>query len=183
MQGRKLKVLGLVAILWAVPWCVGHGQDAKKATITAFPDSPEGAVKNFMIAMATGNERELQALTLPLPEGDFAWLLKGERLPADKVAEFRKAVAEEMPFRIAKPGEMFPLSKGRVIEIKPAEFSPDRSVVVHEGAPIPTRVRKIEGRWKVDAAPMVAGRKAAFAARQRAEEAAAKAKASPKVKP
>jgi len=163
-----------------VPWVAIQGQDTKEKKAEGFPNTPEGAVQNFVIAMATGNERELHEFTLPLPDGDFAWLLKGQHLPAEKLAEFRKAVAVEMMFRIGRPGEKFPLGGGRVLEIKPVEFSPDRSVVVHEAAPIPTRVRKVEGRWKVDAAPMVAGRKAADAARKRAEE---RAKATPKSKP
>jgi hypothetical protein len=159
---------------------VAYGQAATKAQAPGFPNTPEGSVQAFTFAIATGNEASLRAVTLPLSAEDFAWLTKGEHVPTDRVEEFRRFVEQRMKVRVGRPGEKFPLPGGRVVEIKPEEFAADRSVVVQEGAPLPNHVRKLEGRWRMDAAPVVAGRKAADAARKRAE---GKAKGNPKSKP
>jgi hypothetical protein len=148
----------------------------------AFPNTPEGAFKAMVFAMATGDEPTLRAVTQPLAADDFAWLLKGEHIPADKADGFRRFLEEKMGVRLGRPGERFPLPNGQVIEIKAEEFDAENSVVVHEGAPTPVRVRKVDGRWKVNAAPIVAGRKAATAARKQAPE-PGKSKDTPKSQP
>ncbi len=180
-RGRELIIIGLLGLIVTVPLPTSRAQQAKTAEKAAgFPNTPIGAVQNFIFAMATGDETALLAVTQPLPKGEVEWLLKGEHVPADQVADFHKAVAEEMKFRIGKPGEKFTLGRGRVLEIKPEEFTPDRTVILHEAAPLPTRVRRIEGRWKVDATPIIAGRKAADAVRKRnAEKAKRPTQAAP----
>jgi hypothetical protein len=176
LRGGTWALLGLLLGTSAA----AYGQAASKAQLPGFPNTPEGSVQAFTFAIATGNEAALRAVTLPLSAEDFAWLMKGQHVPTDKVEEFRKFVEEGMKVRIGRPGEKFPLPGGRVVEIKPEDFAADRSVVVQEGAPLPNRVRKLEGRWRIDAGPVVAGRKAADAARRRAED---KAKGNAKTKP
>ena len=54
--------------------------------------------------------------------------------------------------------------------IKAEEVGPDRALVIPEGASLPTRVRMVEGHWKVDPSAVIASRKAAEAVRQSAEQ-------------
>jgi hypothetical protein len=140
---------------------------------TEFPNTPEGAFKTFFMTMVKGDEAALREVTLPAE--DFEYLLKGEHLPPDKIAEFRGMV-EKMEIRRLKPGDKVNLPGGKVAVVQPEEVTEDRAVVLQEGSPIPTRCQKVKGRWRVDARPVIAGRRAAEQARKRAGEAPGKPK-------
>ncbi len=123
--------------------------------------SPEGALRTFQIALLTKDEATLRAVTLPTD--DFAWLLKGQVAPPGKV-EAAKAYFADQSIKALKPGDTFTLPGNRNIVVKAEEVTTDRAVLVPEGAPIPTRCHRVEGRWRVDATAIIAGRKAADAA-------------------
>jgi hypothetical protein len=72
------------------------------------------------------------------------------------------------------------MAGGRVITILPEQVSERRAVLLAEGSPIPTDLRRVEGVWKIDATPIIAGRMAADAARRRAAEAKKSAQSQPK---
>jgi hypothetical protein len=126
--------------------------------------TPEQALRTFLIAMLDQDAETLRAVTLPTD--DFDVLLAGPRPPAEQLEQI-KAQMKAQPIKTLKAGETFTLPGNRKATIKPEEVTPDRAVLLPEQAPLPTRLRKVDGRWKVDAAPMIAGRKAAEAARKK----------------
>jgi hypothetical protein len=151
--------------------------DAKVADGTA-----DQAMRTYLTALVEADEPTIRAVTLKAD--GLEWLWKGSPPPADQAKALRKDVAE-MKIRVLKPGETFAMPGNRVVTIKPEEATGDRAMLVPGGAPVPTRLRKIDGHWKVDPAPAIASRKAADAVRTRprtkpATKAAPKAKAAAK---
>jgi hypothetical protein len=130
-------------------------------------DTPEAALRSFMTAMVDRNQRALRTLVLSVTDSELEWLLKGEALPAGQAEKMRAALAE-MKIKALKPGDRVDQRSGKPIVVARHEVGPDRAVLLPEGAPVPTRLQKVKGRWKVDARPMIAARKAAAeAARQK----------------
>lgn len=123
----------------------------------------EETLRLFLVAAARHDEGALRALALP--DEDLAWLLAGEAAPPEAEAGFRA-----IPIRALRPGDVveIPTSEGpKPMTVGEDEVSDVRAILQPEGVPIPTRLRRIGGRWRVDAGPIIAGRKAAEAARQR----------------
>ena len=75
----------------------------------------------------------------------------------------------KQPIKRLKNGERVTLPRGQVSVVGANEVGEDRAVLLPEGAPLPTRLRKVSGHWKVSAEPIIAARKAAEAARQKAQ--------------
>ena len=145
---------------------------AKSPSPTAI-GTPESALRSFLIAIAFKDEKVVRDLALQT-EG-LEWLLKGQSPAAAQSERIRESFGR-LPIRTLKPNETIkiPVKGGaRTITIDPEETMADRAVLLPEGSPVPTRMRQIRGRWKVDAAPMIAARKAADAVREREKKAAA----------
>ncbi len=123
-------------------------------------DTPEAALRSFMIALIANDEPALKALTLPVPESYLAELLKNVALPADQFKEAR-TFFWTMKIRTLQPGDRVELEGGRTMTIRPTEVTETDAVLMPEGAPLPTRLQKVQGRWRVDARPFTAGRKPA----------------------
>ena len=70
-----------------------------------------------------------------------------------------------------KAGDEVKLPNGRIVRISPEQVTDDHAVLMMKGGPIPTDLHRVAGAWRVDPGPIIAGRKAADAARRRAEEA------------
>jgi hypothetical protein len=117
--------------------------------------------------MATKDETTLRAVTLP--SDDFDWLLKGQAVPAEHLEEF-KAMMAKQPIKSLKVGDEFTLPNHRKMKVPVSDISDEKAVLLPEGAPVPTRARKVDGKWKIDATPIISGRKAADAARKKAEK-------------
>ena len=132
----------------------------------SFPNTPEGAFKEYFYAMGMGDEKVLRSVTLP--HDDFEWLLKGKHVAPEKADEYRKIIDEKFLTRRLAPGDIVDLPTGGQLKVRPQEVSEDRVVLLQKGAPLPTRLERHEGRWKVNAGPMIAARKAADAADKRA---------------
>lgn len=129
--------------------------------------TPEQALRTFFLAMLTRDEPTLRATTVP--NEDFDWLLGGQDFPEDQIEAIKVYIAEQ-PIRVLKAGDECPLPNGRVLVIQPEDVSDTSAMLMPSEAPLPVRCRKIEGRWRVDAEQFIAGRKAAEAARQKAEQ-------------
>ena len=145
-----------------------------KDTKPTLAESPENALRDFLVALMFKDEKAIRARVLSL-EG-VEWLLAGKAPPADQAKAVRASMAR-MPIRVLKPNETIevPARGGsRKITVQPEETEADRAVLLPEGAPVPTRMRQVKGRWKVDASPIVAARKAAAEARRKAEAGAPK---------
>ena len=128
-------------------------KSAKKGPI-AQAATPEQAMRSFIVAMMTKDEATLRAVTLPTD--DFDWLLQGSAIPKDQTKEFKAQIAR-MPIRVLKPGEEITLPGNRKVTIKPEEVTADRAMLLPQGTPFPVSCRKINGRWNIDATPIIAG--------------------------
>ena len=82
----------------------------------------------------------------------------------DATAQFAK-----LPIKRLKEGEKVALPKGKQYVVAASEVGEDRAVLLPQGAPVPTRLQKVDGHWKVAADPFIAARKAADAATKKAE--------------
>jgi hypothetical protein len=129
--------------------------------------TPEDALRTFVYAMAVRDEPTLRAITLPV-EG-FEWLMAGRAAPASVIKELEEKLAQQA-WRSLKAGDKFTLPGGQVVVVKAEDVRPDRALLLPEGASLPTRLQKVEGHWKVDPSAVIAGRKAAEAARKSAAQ-------------
>jgi len=129
--------------------------------------TPEDALRTFVFAIAVRDELTLRAITLPV-EG-FEWLMAGRGAPASVIEELKEKLAQQ-PLRSLKAGDKFTLPRGQAIVVKAEDVGPDRALLLPEGASLPTRLQKVEGHWKVDPSAVIAGRKAAEAARRNAAQ-------------
>ena len=85
------------------------------------------------------------------------------------IKELQKKLAQQT-FRSLKAGVKFTLTQGQAVVVKAQDdVGPDRALLLPEGASLPTRLRKVEEHWKVDPSAVIAGHKAAEAARRKAE--------------
>jgi hypothetical protein len=119
--------------------------------------TPERAIRTFILAMATKDAAMLRAVTLPAD--DLEVLLQGRTIPAEEVAAFKAQIAE-IPVHVLKAGEEITLPDNRKFKAGPDHVTPDRAMVMPAGASFPAHLRKIEGRWRVDASPIIASLKA-----------------------
>ncbi len=127
--------------------------------------------------MALGDEAALKAVTIPAT--GFEWLLRGDHVPPAQAEEFRKAVVDRLRRRrqfLAGDEVNAAWNSGAPIKIAPEQVTDDRAVLTMQGGPIPTNLHRVMGAWRVDPRPIIAGRRAADAARRRAEEAKKKAR-------
>ena len=89
--------------------------------------------------------------------------MAGQAAPASLIKELAEKLAQQT-FRSLKAGDKVTLPRGQVVVVKAEDVEPDRALLLPEGASLPTRLRKVEGHWKVDPSGVIAGCKAAEAA-------------------
>jgi hypothetical protein len=142
--------------------------------ITVADATPEDALRTFMLALLAQDAEALRMVTLPNPDRD--WLLKGQPAPPEVIKDATAQFAK-LPIKRLKGGEKFALPKGKQYVVAAGEVGEDRAVLLPQGAPVPTRLRKVDNHWKVAADPFIAARKAADAANKKAEAGKAASKA------
>jgi hypothetical protein len=169
--------LGVAPLCWGQAPKATPGSPAQTksrprgATATAGPKmqivdaTPEDAFRTFMMAIITHDEAALRVITLPNP--DLAWLLKGPVAPPEAVKD-ASAMFAKLPIKRLKAGDIFTPPTGKAQTVTAGEVGEDKAVLVPEGTPIPIRCKNVEGHWKVETAPLIAGSKAADAARKKA---------------
>jgi hypothetical protein len=139
----------------------------------AFGNTPAGALRTFLVAMATHDAKALRGVVTST-EG-VEWLFGGM---SGVPTPIRRARAEigRVSIKSLKPGDEVPQPNGRAVKIRAGEVAEDKAVLLAAGSSTPTHVsRGIDGRWKVDAAPLIAARKASVEAEKKAEAARRKA--------
>jgi hypothetical protein len=177
---------GVPFVAWAylvLVTCPGVAQEAKpgsgadqarstkatsqsKAKITIADATPEDALRTFMLALISQDEPAVRAVTVPNP--DLAWLMKGEPAPPEVIKDVMAQLAKQ-PIKRLKEGENVPLPKGKQYVVAASDVGDNKAILLPQGAPLPTRLHKVKGHWKVVADPFIAGRKAADAERKKAE--------------
>ncbi|HEY2154657.1 MAG TPA: hypothetical protein VGH33_03440, partial [Isosphaeraceae bacterium] len=97
-----------------------------------------------------------------LPADDLESLLQGPPIPPEGAEAFKAQIAE-LPVRLLKAGEEITLADGRKYKARAEDVTPDRAVALPQGASFPALARKVDGRWRIDAAPIIASMKGAGA--------------------
>ena len=120
--------------------------------------TPEQAIRTFIVAMMTKDSKALHEVALPA--NDLDSLLQGQAVPPEAVEGFKAQIAS-LPVRVLKAGEEVTLPDGRRYKAKPEDVTPERAVVLPQGASFPALSRKVDGRWRIDAAPIIASMKGA----------------------
>ena len=123
-------------------------------------ETPEGTLRIFMLGVLLGNEQLVKATIVPVSDEDFAYLVKKTKNLRETPKQLKEECAK-MKVRALKPGDVVTLPGGDKVTVTEEEVTDDRMVLVIADSPIPTRLYKAKGFWWVDAAPVIAGRKAA----------------------
>jgi hypothetical protein len=135
------------------------------AKIEVADKTPEEALRTFLMAMTVADETALRAVTLPHREIDR--LLRGEE-PPFRGLEALKQEMHRMPIERLRAGAQVRLPGNEVFVVRTQDVGLDRAVLQPQSSPTPLNVRRVNGHWKVDASPIIEGRKAADTERQRA---------------
>jgi hypothetical protein len=133
-------------------------------------DTPEGTLRIFMLGLMLANEQLVKATIVPVSDDDLAYLIR-KPMDAPATPKELKELCARMKVRALKPGDMFTLPGGKKVTVADEEVTDERLVLVLADSPIPTRLYKAKGLWWVDAAPVIAGRKAAAKYSQEATKA------------
>jgi hypothetical protein len=138
----------------------------ERSQIKVADATPEDALRTFMLAVMAQDEAALRVVTLP--SADLAWLLRGQPAPPEVINGATAQFAKQ-PIKRLKDGEKVTLPKGKQYVVTASEVGEDRAVLLPQGAPVPTRLRKVDNHWKVAADPFIAASKAADASMKKAQ--------------
>ena len=123
--------------------------DAATTSAPPSPDSPDAVIRQFLLAMISLDREEALRHVVPdaAPEVLFAGAPR-QREPSGVL----EATAMEMPLVQVGAGEFYRLPSGRSVE---GQSTADRTVVVGQFGPVemPFLLRKVGGRWRVEAEP------------------------------
>lgn len=124
--------------------------------------SPEDVLRQFLVALAGGNRRQVAALMLPHPNA--AVLFQGESAPPQVVAQIEKQLAGE-EIRQLKSGEVVSLPSGGTMSVGADHVNADQVLLQIPNHPLPYSVVRRKNGWRVDATPIIQARRTAQAMR------------------
>jgi hypothetical protein len=130
---------------------------SERGTIELLDSTPENALKTFLLALAARDEASLRAVTLPAK--DFDLLLRGPVATPDQLVQL-KAHLEEKPIRRLRAGDPVKMPNGEERVISPDDVRENRVALWLDGEPLPARLEKVGGHWKVFAGTFIAARRA-----------------------
>jgi hypothetical protein len=128
-------------------------------------DTPDGAVRAFLVAMFREDKAGVEATTLET-SGREVLLQSAEPVPAEAWPTITRMVTG-MKLTPLKVGETFDAG-GRTVRVTEAMVNADSVVLTSSEMPLPFVVVRQGKVWKVNAAPLIAARRAAATARARA---------------
>ena len=133
----------------------------------AAEDGPEGTVRRLLLAMLEEDAEKVGELILPHP--DAARLTQPRPIGPELHERLKKAYAA-LPLRRVARGETVRLPNGAALKVG-QEHVNDNSLVIASQRPVrdlPVRVVRQEGRWRVDAGPLIEARQPPARRRRRA---------------
>ena len=123
-------------------------------------DEPEEAIVKFMLAVMKGDKEGIENTIIPNPDSSI--LAEGQHAPENTIpileAELRLA-----PYERLQPGDSFQIGNGKTHVVQASEINENRLLINQGGSPLPFVLVRLNGVWKVDSKPIIAGRKAAEA--------------------
>jgi hypothetical protein len=117
---------------------------------------PEDVLRQFLISMATGDQKTLVALTVPT--ADISVLLPAQPLPSAQqesvTGQLKTATITHL-----KAGDVFTLPDGRKVQMNDSMVNDSRQQLTMPGSPFPFILVRTDGSWRVDASPLISMRK------------------------
>jgi hypothetical protein len=122
-------------------------------------DTPENALKTFLIALAARDLPTLRSVTQPHPQ--LQVLLTGPNTTPDELDQLKVRLAHA-PIKRLKEGDPVKMPNGETRTIQKEDVRAGRVVLLPTGETLPFRIERVggsHGHWKVFAAPLIAARK------------------------
>jgi hypothetical protein len=122
-------------------------------------DTPENALKTFLIAIAARDLPTLRSVTKPHPQ--LQVLLTGPNTTPDELDQLKVRLAHA-PIKRLKEGDLVKMPNGDTRTIQKEDVRTGRVVLWPTGEALPYRIERVggsHGHWKVFAAPLIAARK------------------------
>jgi hypothetical protein len=126
--------------------------------------TPEGVLHEFLIAMGEGDRAGIERTAMPNPELWRVW--QSQPLTPVQKAMMKAAIVPSS-FRRLKVGDVVRVGNGKKLVLDANRVNDHTVMITSKDMPLPFILVKGDAGWKVDASPMIAGRKAAEAARER----------------
>jgi hypothetical protein len=127
---------------------------------------PETVLREFLKAMVIGDQETGSRLILDNPDTEILWRFP---VPKEHLTEATKSI-EGMSLKRMKVDDTYALPNGKKLIVTERDVNPDRLLVIDANEPsIPFILVKSGKRWKVDASPLIAARKAAEKVRTRSK--------------
>lgn len=182
-----LALLILAPASLLTPPCRAAVKDPDKATTAAdateaLQQTPEGALRAFLASMLGPDPATLRQVILPVSEADFAVLL-ASRPMSTEARQIEVGRIASLPIRSLKAGDTVALPGGRSLKIAKDDVGRDHVLLQMSSGPLPILVRRLNGRWYVDAAPIIAARRTAAALRRQLPQRLAAKRSSMKRSP
>jgi hypothetical protein len=153
-----MKAQRIVCLLVLSNIVVGTAADAQtpklaaspQPTINGFPNTPEGAYKALLYAIARGDEPGIRAVCLRT--AGLQRLLEINRVSEDKLPALKDRLMKSTAIRRLVAGDTVHMEDGEIYAVKPSEVT-EGLAVIRDGTngKLPIRCRVVEGTWKVDA--------------------------------
>ena len=128
---RGMKTLSCVAVAVTVGVTCYCSKPMEK------PGSPEDVYRRFMISNLTGSEKAIRPLIIDNPDAALLWT--GGAYPEQVASALEKQYREMKVVRIAEED--------------------DRVMLKSPAVPVAMEVRRVNGEWRLDAAPIIKFRK------------------------
>ena len=119
------------------------------------PNSPEAALRLFLYATTIRDEEIVKQVTMPHKNLEVLW--EGPPVPEEGIASARYMFAT-ISFRTFKVGDRIPLPDGSKYVLDESWINEDRQQIAIVRDPFPFDLVRVDGKWKVNAAPMIEGR-------------------------
>lgn len=132
--------------------------DVPPAEVPETPNSPDQTLREFLIAMATGDQDVLAEVCVP--NADLDILSGGQKPTPGQLTQMKQMFASIDPRRL-EVGDTINWM-GQEKQVDASMVGEDRLLLTFPGNPIPFQVVKQDGEWKVDASSIIAARKAAM---------------------
>lgn len=126
-------------------------------------DGPERALRTFLGAMLLGDREGVVSSALEHPEIDI--LLSSDLTSPEQRAAV-KAQVDAMPVTVLAVGDEVAFPDGHTVVADATMINDGKQLLTFPGNPVPFEVVRVNGVWKVNAAPIIEARKAARAARK-----------------
>lgn len=129
---------------------------------------PEDILCQFLMAVFEGNEKRIRELMVPNADADYLW--KGGGFPpAEAMPQLRKQFADT-PWKRLAIGDKVKIPGGGVLVLDEGHVNPDRQQICGDDGPLPYILARIDGKWRVDASPIIAARKTAMRLKLRGQD-------------